>query len=359
MSKRQFVLLFLINLSGWALGSGLMPLLQLLCHTAGRNARPGRLLSVFFLRDDGCGHARIRLGVRIGRPRQGGTGHLRHTRCAPRLVDGPSYDRLATSGTDGSGAVHPGDGDPRLHTRLRTYAKSHERGKVFGVLQVCGGLGAVIGGLTLGPLADRWGYPTMFAVASGTMLVAALAAFLLEERTPGSDRPEGVEATKRQAGWGVAFSLLFTAGLVAPLAYYVGLMSRSLVMGTLGFGAAAISSTAVAAGIVAIPLPFVIGWLSDRAGRKTILAACYLAIATSLSGALAEATSLWHFRVAMALGATMSTTLAVGSASPWTWFPRSRSPRPSPGSMRRCGLAEPQASLLRAAPSSSWGRRRP
>ena len=52
--------------------------------------------------------------------------------------------------------------------------------------------------------------------------------------------------------------------------------------------------------MVSLPLPPVIGWLSDRLGRKTFLIAGYLGQAVSLL-MLARATSLWHFWVATAV----------------------------------------------------------
>jgi MFS family permease len=55
------------------------------------------------------------------------------------------------------------------------------------------------------------------------------------------------------------------------------------------------------------------GWLSDRAGRKVVLVACYLSVTASLT-ALAAAVSLWNFWLAMALGSAGGTALAVGSA---------------------------------------------
>ena len=46
------------------------------------------------------------------------------------------------------------------------FADKTERGNFFGILSMTGPLGLIIGGLTHGPLADRWGYPTMFALLS-------------------------------------------------------------------------------------------------------------------------------------------------------------------------------------------------
>jgi MFS family permease len=74
------------------------------------------------------------------------------------------------------------------------------------------------------------------------------------------------------------------------------MMGRSLAMNDLGFAAAAISSAAAIGGAATLPLPPLVGWLSDRAGRKQYLALGYLAGTAGLL-CLVVAESLWHFYV--------------------------------------------------------------
>jgi DHA1 family tetracycline resistance protein-like MFS transporter len=77
-------------------------------------------------------------------------------------------------------------------------------------------------------------------------------------------------------------------------------MGRSLAMKNLAFTATAISSTGAVAGAVTMPLPIVVGWLSDRTGRKRLLALCFAAAGAGLL-TLSAAMSLWHFWMAASL----------------------------------------------------------
>jgi MFS family permease len=73
-------------------------------------------------------------------------------------------------------------------------------------------------------------------------------------------------------------------------------------MTDLAFGAAAISSTGAVSGAVSLPLPPIVGRLSDRLGRKRFLILGYLA---SVAGflVLTRSAELWHFWLAGALAA--------------------------------------------------------
>ncbi len=62
-----------------------------------------------------------------------------------------------------------------------------------------------------------------------------------------------------------------------------------------------------------MPVPLLVGWLSDRWGRKPFLYLAYLGTLASLAG-LAVATSLWHFWAVMALGAAFGFGGAIGNA---------------------------------------------
>jgi MFS family permease len=108
--------------------------------------------------------------------------------------------------------------------------------------------------------------------------------------------------------------LLFLASLAAGVAVFVRTLGTSLAMDDLGFGSAAISSTAAVAGAVTLPLPLLMGWLSDRLGRKRFLTLGYLGGVVGLL-TLAGAASLWHFWVAAALATLMvNMNNGVGSA---------------------------------------------
>src|SRR5512139_3000663 len=62
------------------------------------------------------------------------------------------------------------------------FAGPEERGSIFGILALTNGLGAVLGGLGFGTIADRWGYPALFAVLAGVAAILPFAGLWLEDR---------------------------------------------------------------------------------------------------------------------------------------------------------------------------------
>jgi MFS family permease len=64
---------------------------------------------------------------------------------------------------------------------------------------------------------------------------------------------------------------------------FVIVLGRSLLMNDLSFGAMAISTTGAIGGIVGMPLPLLVGWLSDRAARRIFLYLGCLAGITALA----------------------------------------------------------------------------
>jgi len=84
-------------------------------------------------------------------------------------------------------------------------------------------------------------------------------------------------------------------------------------MDAMRFDATAIASTGLVGGAISLPLPFAIGWLSDRIGRKSLLALCYAATGASLIVQLLSV-SLWHFWAASGLAIALFASIGVGSA---------------------------------------------
>jgi MFS family permease len=200
-------------------------------------------------------------------------------------------------------------------------AEKNARGKVFGILALNSGLGSLIGGLAMGPIADQWGYQAMFLVLSMFGLLWPVIGLFLKDGLVAQAEDADTEATKSAVGLGQSFSLLFLASLAATLGCYVFIMGRSLVMDGLGFGAADISTTSAISELPILPLPLLLGWLSDRLGRKQFLILGTLSATAGLLG-LTISTSLWHFWLSSTLITLSFITGAVGTALVTDLVPR-------------------------------------
>ena len=152
----------------------------------------------------------------------------------------------------------------------------------------------------------------MFSALAGFLVLLPFSAFFLAEIKVKPEHPEGRPV--KAPGLGGAFYLLFTASLVASIVGFIVLLSRSLVMNDLGFGAIAISSTGAVGGIATLPFPFLVGWLPDRRGRKNFLYLGYLACLVSVC-VLTFAVQLWHFWVVVILQSLFgAVTSPIGNA---------------------------------------------
>ncbi len=186
-------------------------------------------------------------------------------------------------------------------------AGEKERGKIFGILSLSSGLGSLVGGLAIGWLVIHWGYTVMFNVITVFVTLWPAVAFLfLEEK---EIKPSSLETAPDQKlpGLGKSFYLIFTACLLSAITGFFVMMIRSVLMNNLGFDPLEISSTGAIGGLIAMPFPFLIGWLSDRIGRKIAVSTGYLIGITAVA-LLAFSTALWHFWVVIALS-----SIALGS----------------------------------------------
>jgi MFS family permease len=183
-------------------------------------------------------------------------------------------------------------------------ASATQRGQSFGLLTLIGSASLLFGGLASGAIADRWGFPALLTVNAGLCLLCLLpGAFFVEPPIP--------PRTLRQTGargaltdLGKPFALLWGAFLFTLLASFAGGFGRGMTMSQLGFSATAVSVATAIGGAIGLPAPLVIGWLSDRIGRKRLLFGC---MAAGLAGmlVLASAQTAWSFWAAAALIAMM------------------------------------------------------
>jgi MFS family permease len=201
------------------------------------------------------------------------------------------------------------------------FAEEHERGRVFGILGLCIPVASVLTGLTSGAIVDRWGFQALFVAAAllyigvpvlGLFVTDVKVAPIMNEKAPSS---LSIMLRARP------FVLLCFASIIAHIVNSAIILGRPLIMDGFNFDATAIASAGAAGGLVATPLPLLIGWLSDRFGRKPFLVLSYLMLIASLI-ALIAASQLWHFWTSSALQTQLSATLVVGSALMTDLFPK-------------------------------------
>lgn len=197
------------------------------------------------------------------------------------------------------------------------------RGKAFSLLSVAAPVGALVGGIVIGQLISWQGYPSMFyALGVLWIVVPFIGQVFLKDPSgfaPTTLSKQRARTSSEKANWkpDLNFTILLAVSLLASMAINISRLGTSISMQSLNFTAEQVSSTSVIAGLVSIPITLVIGVLSDRLGRKHLLAAGFL---FSLSGSLVLLTAheLWQFWTAamlhmMALSVNAAMGLAVAN----------------------------------------------
>jgi MFS family permease len=191
------------------------------------------------------------------------------------------------------------------------FAAETRRGRIFGMLGVSMGLGTLAGGLFFGRFVDWRGYPFLFVCIAVFYLVVPIMGFLLEDKVV--QRRSAAESKTVNKQFPKAFILLLAAHLLALTVVAAVNFGRSVSMDRMGFSSSAITSTMAAAGIVGILAPLLLGWLSDRLGRKPFLIFCYLSF--GLAALITAWANLYmHFFAALALLALGAVSQNVGAA---------------------------------------------
>lgn len=184
-------------------------------------------------------------------------------------------------------------------------AQPEERGKVFGWTAVAMGAGGLLAGTIGGPIAERWGFPTLFVVMAAATAVKLVIAIFIQDKPAALEalQAQSKDATpnEQQARMGYFFYLLLAANLLAGLGMVAGGLGSPLVMVELGYDAAAVSSVIAVSSLITLPLPLILGWLSDRAGRKRFIVICYAVGALGIL-MLVPAAALWQFWLSACLG---------------------------------------------------------
>ena len=164
MSRKQLLLLFFDCLVPWTLGSGLLPLLPVYALRLGASqALAGYYLSFAFL------------ALAVGTFFAGWLADKLQRRKLLLIVSGATMIPLIWMMGQASNIWQLAAATAAVwflfgieisvvNILAGLFAAENERGRVFGLLGLTMGLGAIIGGLSVGPMVDRWGYPTMFSL---------------------------------------------------------------------------------------------------------------------------------------------------------------------------------------------------
>jgi len=313
MSRKQLLLLFFGCLVPWTVGNGLMPLLPVYALQLGAStAVTGYYLAFAFL------------ALALGTIFAGWLSDRLQRRKILSIISGalaiPLIWMMGQAVKIWQLSIITatiwflfGMAFASLNVLAGLFAAENERGKVFGLLGLTMGLGAIIGGLSVGPIVDRWGYPTMFSVLCLFSVILPTTAIFVKdkkiEQVPNQTAPEHSE----KPSFGKAFIVLLLAQLIAVIVNGTGNIGRSLAMNNLGFAATAITSTSVIGGLVMLPFPFILGWLSDRVGRKCMMVICYASYALCMV-MFALSKSLWQFWIAATLFGIGFISNSVGTA---------------------------------------------
>lgn len=173
-------------------------------------------------------------------------------------------------------------------------ATKQDRGTAFGILGMTNGLGGLLGGLSVGYIADHLGYSGAFGILAAFFLLIVVGG-LLSLRSPSVLISEATGTSTGDEGRaGVGLALLFVAMLLTALSNATGNLGRSFLMAEDRFSKSAITLTGAVTGLAALGLPFLMGRLADRIGRRWVLIASIAITALSLV-LLSFSRQLWHF----------------------------------------------------------------
>lgn len=300
MRDRRLLALFFYHLVAFGIGSGMLPLMPVYAIELGASPRvAGAYVAGSFLAVAAGTMLSNRMALRLGSRRR--LLIAAATICIPAHVLMGQADTVATLAALNAAAWFCGGATgATVNVLTGLYAHPERRGRTFALMHLSVPVGTIVGGLSIGALADGLGYPTTFAILGlAWVLPLALSAVVLPaDRLEEGPRTAG--ASPSASLHSAPFAILLLATLLFSTAIFVGRMGTSLAMQALSFGATPIAATVVAGSIATLPLLPVAGALSDRLGRGRLLLASY-ALAAAGVALLAGATDLWRYLAGAAL----------------------------------------------------------
>lgn len=313
MKKRQFILLFLLSIMIWS-GNGWLPLLPVYARQMGAQPRQiGLYLSLAYVA--------LTAGTFIGGWLSDRIQHRKTILIIGGVLNVPMI-WLMSRAADIWGLTAATCGCYFLAACAATlisiltglFAEPGKRGRIFALLTFTNPLMMLVSSAVLGPVVERYGFPAMF---SGFALYASLfvlVACLLEDKTVKPIQPSDDAARTVRPTLEKMYYLIILACTASTTAYFASRLGISLAMDAQNFSVTAISLTGAVGGGVSLPFLPMIGWLSDRLGRRWLLNLCFLLGMTGLL-ILSAAILQWQFCITAALCSIMLNGItAVGSA---------------------------------------------
>jgi MFS family permease len=206
-----------------------------------------------------------------------------------------------------------------LNTIVGLSAGPNERGRIFGFVALASGTGGLIAGLIGGSIAERWGFPVLFVIMAVVAFVMLLITSTIRDvATQSNDTKLPLQSETDvpmvvSVGVGILVYMLLLANFFARLGPTVSDLGRPLVMLQLKMNATDVSRAIAFSAAVTLPLPLLLGWLSDRVGRKRLLIVFYGFAAAGIL-LLSMATAHWHFWLSAALVSFVNASNGVGQA---------------------------------------------
>ena len=191
-------------------------------------------------------------------------------------------------------------------------APETQRGRTFGILSTALSVAAIIGGTYSGRIIEAFDYTGLFVITSMFFVFPLVAVFAIDDHRS-KTKSSRAKRSKSRVRMSQIFWFIFIGSTLVYGTNFASNLIQPIIMVNLKFRPTDISSLFIVAGMFTLPLPFAIGWLSDRIGRKWLLAVAFLSTALGLLITI-FANVLWHFWLARIALGMFGTSLALGSA---------------------------------------------